>query len=185
MMKRSVLATLIVFLLVPFGGAAQSRRERDRAGMGDVGDDQVKFRGVGWVVIRSPDRDRLADFHRALGFVQGGSSRNVIGLYVGRQAALEVGHLDPDSDPSRTKTSRAQARAVAIFGTTNIQEVVDRAKKADATMIEKVFSAGNDTLYYIGDPDGNVVGFSEIGPMWRDRNELIPFRFQYKMTGTD
>ena len=51
-------------------------------------------------------------------------------------------------------------------------------------MIEKVFSEGNDTLYYIGDPDGNVVGFSEIGPMWRDRNECIPFRFQYK-TGTE
>lgn len=48
---------------------------------------------------------------------------------------------------------------------------MDRAKKAGATMIEKVFSEGNDTLYYIGDPDGNVVGFSEIGPMWRDRNE--------------
>ena len=171
MMKRSVLGALIVFLLMPFGGAAQSRQERDRAGMGDVGDDQVKFRGVGWVVIRSHNRDRLADFYRALGFVQGGSSENVIGLYVGRQAALEIGHLDPDAAPSQAKTSRTQARTVAIFGTTNIQEVVDRAKKAGATMIEKVFSEGNDTLYYIGDPDGNVVGFSEIGPMWRDSNE--------------
>jgi len=170
-MKKSVLAALMVFLLVPLWGATQSRQERDRAGMGDVGDDQVKFRGVGWVVIRSHDRDRLADFYRALGFVQGGSSRNVIGLYVGRQAALEIGHLDPDADPSRTKKSRTQARAVAIFGTTNVQEVVDRAIKAGATMIEKVFSEGNDTLYYIGDPDGNVVGFSEIGPMWRDSNE--------------
>ncbi len=163
-MKRSALRALIVFLLMPLGGAAQSRQERDRAGMGDVGDDQVKFRGVGWVVIRSQNRDRLADFYRALGFVQGGSSENVIGLYVGRQAALEIGHLDPDAAPSRAKTSRTQARTVAIFGTTNIQEVVDRAKKAGATMIEKVFSEGNDTLYYIGDPDGNVVGFSEIGP---------------------
>ena len=44
-------------------------------------------------------------------------------------------------------------------------------KRAGSTMIEKVFSEGNDTLYYIGDPDGNVVGFSEIGPMWMDRNE--------------
>ncbi len=88
------------------------------------------------------------------------SSENVIGLYVGCQAALEIGHLDPDAAPSRAKTSRTQARTVAIFGTTNIQEVVDRAKKAGATMIEKVFSEGNDTLYYIGDPDecGWVLG---------------------------
>lgn len=170
-MKKSVLAALVVFLLVPSWGATQSREERDRAGMGDVGDDQVKFRGVGWVVIRSHDRDRLADFYRALGFVQGGSGENVIGLYVGRRAAVEIGHLDTDADPSRTKTSRTQARAVAIFGTTNVQEVVNRAKKAGATMIERVSSEGNDNLYYIGDPDGNVVGFSEMGPMWRDRNE--------------
>ena len=168
MMRKNVLTVFIVFLLVPSWGATQSSQERDRAGMGDVGDDQVKFRGVGWVVIRSHDRDRLADFYRALGFVQGGSGENVIGLYVGRQAAVEIGHLDPDADSSRTKTSRTQARAVAIFGTTNVQEVVARAKKAGATMIEKVSSEGNDKLYYIGDPDGNVVGFSEMGPMWRD-----------------
>ncbi len=152
MMTRSVLAALIVFLFVPFSGAAQPRQERDRAGVGDVGNDQVKFRGVGWVVIRSHNRDRLAEFYRALGFVQGGSSENVVGLYVGRQVALEIGHLDPDAAPSRAKTSRTQARTVAIFGTTNVQEVLDRAKKAGATTIEKVFSEGNDTLYYIWRP---------------------------------
>ena len=37
-----------------------------------------------------------------------------------------------------------------------------------ATLIEKVFFEGNDTLDYIGDPEGNVIGFSEMGPMWRD-----------------
>ena len=167
MTKRAVLAALIVLLGVASAGA-QSRAERDRASMGDQGDDKVKFRGVGWVVIRSHNRDRLAEFYRALGFVQAGSSSNVVGLYAGRQAGVEIGHLDPDVPASQPKTSRTQARMVAIFGTTNVQEVVARARNAGATMVERVSSEGNDALYYIGDPDGNVIGFSEVGPMWRN-----------------
>src|SRR5262245_29398055 len=115
-MTRVVWGALVVLLtVVPLG--AQSRAERDRASMGDQGDDKVKFRGIGWVVIRSHNRDRLADFYRALGFVQGSISANVVGLYVGRQAALEIGHLDPNAAPSQPKKSRAEARVVAIFGT--------------------------------------------------------------------
>jgi predicted enzyme related to lactoylglutathione lyase len=136
--------------------------------MGDQGDAKVKFRGVGWVVIRSHHRDRLADFYRALGFVQASISKNVVGLYAGRQAGLEIGHLDSNAAPAQPKTSRTQATMVAVFGTTNVKEVVARAEKAGATMIEKIFSEGNENLYYIGDPDGNVVGFSEVGPMWRE-----------------
>ena len=119
----------------------------------------------------SNNRDQLAEFYLALGMVEGGRSDNVVGLYVGRQAALEIGHLDPDAPPSRIKTSRTQARSIAIFGTTDVEEVVARAEKAGATLIERVSSEGNENLYYIGDPEGNVVGFSEMGPMWRDAED--------------
>jgi len=49
--------------------------------------------------------------------------------------------------------------------------VVARAKNPGATLIEKVFFEGNDNLCYIGDPEGNVFGFSEVGPIWRDAED--------------
>ena len=46
-----------------------------------------------------------------------------------------------------------------------------RAKNAGNTLIEWVSSEWNDNLCYIGDPEGNVIGFSEVGPMWRDAED--------------
>ena len=79
-MKNTIGAALLVCLAVA-DVSGQSRVERDRASMGDQGDATVKFRGIGWVVLRSPNRERLAEFYRALGFVQASVSTNVIGFY--------------------------------------------------------------------------------------------------------
>lgn len=131
-----------------------------------------KMKGIGWYVIRSHDRDALADFYRALGFQEWASSAKIVGLRAGGGAALEIGHLDPDAPANPPRTSRAQAPAMAIFGVTDVEAVVARAREAGATFVEEYASPGGASLYYIGDPDGNVVGFAEDGPMWGNTDEL-------------
>lgn len=130
------------------------------------------MKGIGWYVIRSHDLDALADFYRALGFQEWASSERIVGLRAGGGAALEIGHLDPGAPANPPRTSRAQAPAMAIFGVTDVEAVVTRARAAGATFIEKYDSPGGTPLYYIGDPDGNVIGFAEDGPMWGNTNEL-------------
>lgn len=134
--------------------------------------DTPRMKGIGWVVIRSHDRDRLEAFYRALGFQEWASSDRIIGLRAGGGAALELGRLDPDAPKNPSRTSRDQAPAMVIFGTDNVEEVVARAEANGATFIEKYDSPGGTSLYYIGDPDGNVIGFADDGPMWGNTDEL-------------
>lgn len=135
-------------------------------------DPDIKMKGIGWYVIRSHDRDALADFYRALGFQEWASSARIVGLRAGGGAALEIGHLDADAPANPPRTSRAQASTMAIFGVSDVEAVVARARAAGATFVEKYDSPGGTPLYYIGDPDGNVVGFAEDGPMWGNTEEL-------------
>ncbi len=134
--------------------------------------DQIKMKGIGWYVIRSHDRDALADFYRALGFEEWASSSKIVGLRAGGGAALEIGHLDPDAPKTPPRTSRNQSQAMAIFGVNDVEEVVRRARAAGATFVERYDSPGGTPLYYLGDPDGNVVGFAQDGPMWGNTEEL-------------
>lgn len=130
------------------------------------------MKGIGWYVIRSHDRDALADFYRALGFQEWASSAKIVGLRAGGGAALEIGHLDVDAPANPPRTSRAQASTMAIFGVSDVEALVARARAAGAIFVEKYDSPGGTPLYYIGDPDGNVVGFAEDGPMWGNTEEL-------------
>ena len=90
--------------------------------------DAPRMKGIGWVVIRSHDRDLLEAFYRALGFQEWASSEKIIGLRAGGGAAIELGRLDPDAPKNPPRTSREQAPAMAIFGTDNVAEVVARAE---------------------------------------------------------
>ena len=131
-----------------------------------------RMKGIGWVVIRSHDRDRLEAFYRALGFQEWASSEKIIGLRAGGGAAMELGHLDPDAPKNPLRTSREQTPAMVIFGVDNVAEVVARAEANGATFIEPYDSPAGTPLVYIGDPDGNVIGFAEDGPMWGNTEEL-------------
>ncbi len=134
--------------------------------------DTPRMKGIGWVVIRSHDRDRLEVFYRALGFQEWASSEKIIGLRAGGGAAMELGHLDPDAPKNPPRTSREQSPAMVIFGVDNVAEVVARAEANGASFIEPYDSPGGVPLVYIGDPDGNVIGFAEDGPMWGNMEEL-------------
>lgn len=135
-------------------------------------DDHIQMKGIGWYVIRSHDRDALADFYRAIGFKEWASSSKIIGLRAGSGAALEIGHLDPDAPKNPPRTSREQSPAMAIFGVNDVEAVVARARAAGATFVERYDSPGGTPLYYLGDPEGNVIGFAEDGPMWGNTEEL-------------
>ena len=134
--------------------------------------DTPRMKGIGRVVIRSHNRDRLEAFYSALGFQEWASSERIIGLRAGGGAAIELGHLDPDAPKNPPRTSRDQAPAMVIFGTDNVAEVVARAEAKGASFIEPYDSPANILLVYIGDPDGNVIGFAQDGPMWGNTEEL-------------
>ena len=135
-------------------------------------EDAPRIKGIGWLVLRSHDRDRLEAFYRALGFQEWASSDRIIGLHAGGGAALELARLDPDVPKNPPRTTKEDASATVIFGTDNVAEVIERARANGATFIEMWDNPANIPLVYIGDPDGNVIGFAEDGPMWGNMEEL-------------
>ncbi len=126
------------------------------------------LRGIGIVLIRSHDPKSLADFYRALGFKDWLSSERIIGMHAGGGEALEIGYLDEGVELGPPVTSRTQVRAVAVFGTHNLKEVVENAEKNGALFVESFGEGDRIDLYYIADPEGNVMGFMERGPMFGD-----------------
>jgi len=132
---------------------------------------EIKMRGIGWVLLRSHDPKRLAEFYYALGFKEWASSERIIGLHAGGGAAIEIGRLDADVTPNPVITSRTQASSGVIFGTTDVEQVAENARTAGAMFVE-LWTSGTIKLYYIGDPEGNVIGFAEDGPMWGNMEEL-------------
>jgi hypothetical protein len=120
------------------------------------------FTSVPKVLVRSPDPVKLAEFYKALGFSE--VSRNEFGVnfYLqGNVGALEVLKMDKDTRPSGPKTSRTQQGVVAIFEVTDQQALIARAKAAGATLIERWDASDRPaTIYYIGDPEFNILGFA-------------------------
>ena len=134
--------------------------------------DVPRMKGIGWLVLRSHDRDRLEAFYRALGFQEWASSDRIIGLHAGGGAALELARLDPNAPKNPARNSRQDASQIVIFGTDNVAELIARAEVSGATFIEPYDNPANIPMVYIGDPDGNVIGFAEDGPMWGNMEEL-------------
>lgn len=131
----------------------------------------VELRGIGWIVLRSKDPERLANYYAALGFEEWARSPRIIGFKAGGGAVLEIGKLDEAAPVPTPKSARTQVQHAAIIGTKQAKEVAERAKTAGATFIE-TYTSGNVAIYYIADPDGNVIGFAEDGPMWGNAEEL-------------
>ena len=138
---------------------------------GEADATKVQMRGIGWAVFRSHNPRKLADFYIALGFQEWASSERIIGLHAGGGAAIEIGYLDQAAPANNAIKTRTYSSAAVIFGTTDAERVARDARSAGATFVE-TWSSGDITLYYIGDPDGNVIGFAEDGPMWGNTEEL-------------
>jgi catechol 2,3-dioxygenase-like lactoylglutathione lyase family enzyme len=133
---------------------------------------EIELRGIGWIVLRSKDPDRLANFYAALGFQEWARSPRIIGFRIGKDgASLEIGRLDPAAPSPDPKAGRAHVQQAAIIGTKQAKQVAARAEAAGATFVE-TYRSGDIGIYYVGDPDGNVIGFAEDGPMWGNNDEL-------------
>lgn len=155
---------LICFLAAGIS-MAEDRTQEDMAG------NEIKMRGIGWHVLRSHDPQKLAEFYVALGFKEWASSERIIGLHAGGGAAIEIGYLDEKAPANPVVETRTQSAAAVIFGTSDAARVAESASAAGASFIE-TWTSGDVTIYYIGDPEGNVIGFAEDGPMWGNTEEL-------------
>ena len=132
---------------------------------------EIELRGIGWIVLRSKDPERLANYYTALGFKEWARSPRIIGLKAGAGAVLEIGKLDASAPDPKPKPTRTQVQQAAIVGTKQAKQVAEQAKAAGAAFIE-TYDSGGIAIYYIADPDGNVIGFAEDGPMWGNSDEL-------------
>jgi catechol-2,3-dioxygenase len=131
----------------------------------------IEMRGIGWVILRSKQPETLARFYAALGFEEWARSPRVIGFKAGGGAALEITRLDPAApDPVIPASSRV-ARHITTLGSRQAKEIAVRAKAAGAPWVDE-YKSGDVSLFYICDPEGNVIGFGEDGPMWGNQDEL-------------
>ncbi|MDX2144523.1 MAG: VOC family protein [Rhodospirillaceae bacterium] len=153
-MVRHVIAALLVLGL---GGGASAA--------------EIELRGIGWIVLRSKDPERLARYYAALGFEEWARSPRIIGFRAGGGAVLEIGRLDAATPDPMPKPSRTHVQHAAIVGTKQAKDVAERARAAGAAFVE-TYMSGDVAIYYIADPDGNVIGFAEDGPMWGNADEL-------------
>ncbi len=122
----------------------------------------LAFTTIAKVLIRSPDPTRLALFYTALGFREVARNPMGINFYLeGDVGVLEVLKMDSKTAPSGPRTSRTQQGVVAIFEVSDQAALVARAKAAGATVIERWDASDRvASIYYIGDPEYNILGFA-------------------------
>ena len=168
-MKYGLMGVLALVSALSFGSLQPVRAQWDQDWT--QGELKTHLRGVAIVLIRSHNRDKLSDFYRALGFRDWASSERIIGLHAGGGEVLEIGHLEEGAPANPPRTSRTQATALAVFGTHELENVLKAAEANGATFIEAWPEEGEAEMYYIGDPDGNVMGFMARGPMFGDEME--------------
>ena len=121
------------------------------------------FTSTPTILLRTPDPATLTKFYEALGMkIARVSERGSAVIYLeGNVGSLEILAMDPDTQPGGPKTSRTQQGVVAIFETTDQEDMVRRARKAGSPMIEKWTSTQADvSIYYIADPENNIFGFA-------------------------
>ena len=147
MKKLSLLAALVVAAGSNFVAAA---------------DTAPLFTAAPTILLRSPDPVKLAEFYKALGFVEARSNEVSVLFYLdGHSGALEIMKMDPNTKPSGPKTSRTQQSVVVYIETSDQDGVLARAKAAGAKLIE-TWTAGDKSvsIHYIADPENNIFGFA-------------------------
>ena len=123
---------------------------------------------------RTPDPAELsAKFYIALGMkLERVSERGSHFIFLeGHVGSLgDSGHGPQYASPAGRRPLARNKGVVAIFETTDQEEVVRRAKAAGSPMIEKWTSSQADvSIYYIADPENNIFGFAP-----RQHNPNIP-----------
>ena len=90
----------------------------------------------------------------------------------GDVGVIEIMKMDPGTEPSWPKTTRTQQGVVAIFETTDQEEVARRARAAGSPLVEKWSSSQADiSIYYIADWENNIFGFA---PQYHNPNINVP-----------
>lgn len=127
-------------------------------------DKPLAFTATPTILVRSPDPVKLAKYYEAIGFKMDRQSENGTTYFYleGNLGSLEILQMDANTKPTMGKTSRTQQGVVAIFEVSDQEEVARRARAAGATFVERWDSRERPTfIYYIGDPENNVLGFAQ------------------------
>ena len=132
---------------------------------------EPEMRGIGWIVLRSKNPESLAAFYAALGFQEWARSARVIGFKAGGGASLEITRLDASAPDQAIPASSKVARQISTIGSKQARDIAERARAAGAPWVDE-FKSGPISLFYVCDPEGNVIGFGEDGPMWGNTEEL-------------
>lgn len=133
-----------------------------------------RFTSTPTILLRTPDPAALSKFYEALGMkIARVSERGSVFIYhEGNSGSLEILKMDENTKPGGPKESRTQQGVVAIFETTDLDEVVRRARAAGSPLVEKWTSSQADvSIYYIADPENNIFGFA---PRYHNPNINVP-----------
>ena len=115
------------------------------------------------MVIRSPDPVKLSEFYVALGMeIEHVAENGAVFFDIGSERTLfEILNMAENTKPSGPKTTRTQQGLLALIETTNLQELMRRAREAGSPLVEPL---GGDAdaarVVYISDWENNIVGFS-------------------------
>ena len=157
---RSIVACVVV--LLGFSAQAQENTTPPR------------FTSTPTILLRTPDPANLSKFYIALGMKVGSiAPSGTVNIYhEGGSGSLEILKMDENTKPGGPKTSRTQQGVVVIFETTDVDEVVRRAREAGSPLVEKWTSSQADvSIYYIADWENNIFGYA---PRYHNPNINVP-----------
>lgn len=133
-----------------------------------------RFTSTPTILLRTPDPAALSEFYIALGMKVGSiAPSGTVNIYhEGGTGSLEILKMDENTKPGGPKTSRTQQGVVVIFETTDVDEVVRRARAAGSPLVEKWTSSQADvSIYYIADWENNIFGYA---PRYHNPNINVP-----------
>jgi hypothetical protein len=122
-----------------------------------------EFNDIYMIVIRSPDPTKLSEFYAALGMkIKEVAENGAVFFDIGSERTLfEILNMEENTKPSGPKTTRTQEGLVALIETTNLKELMRRAKEAGSPMVEPLGGdADSARVVYIADWENNIVGFT-------------------------
>lgn len=122
-----------------------------------------EFKDVYMIVIRSPDPTKLSEFYSALGMkIKEVAENGAVFFDIGSERTLfEILNMEKNTKPGGPKTTRTQQGLVALIETTNLKELMRRAKEAGSPLVEPLGGdADSARVVYISDWENNIVGFS-------------------------
>lgn len=148
--------SLIILAVMSCGLAAFDARAQEAR-------EEVVFNDIYMIVIRSPDPTKLSEFYAALGMkIKEVADNGAVFFDIGSERTLfEILNMDESTKPGGPKTTRTQQGLVALIETTNLQELMRRAREAGSPLVEPLGGdADTARVVYISDWENNIVGFT-------------------------